>query len=245
MPAIKRCEDCGPDSKLAPFTFPLRLAQRTPLLLEESEGRTDAVCADTAVCLRENGAMTKTEYAQYLASEDWRERRKKFIAEANNECERCDLPRWLASLVYDQDLHVHHLNYQNLGNEESDDLEVLCRRCHEIETFGRSDYGEIKKAECSLCGLDHFNIYSDYCGRCRLLCSMDEPFFFNFDKLNKTGELWWRQEISDAIIHNYIDVPVLLNEIALTLRKCDDQRRNSSQEKGSRETLQPAVPEAF
>jgi hypothetical protein len=75
---------------------------------------------------------------------------------------------------------------------------------------------------------------------------MDEPFFFNFDKLNKTGELWWRQEISDAIIHNYIDIPVLLNEIALTLRKCDDQRRNSShKEKGSRETLQPAVPEAF
>lgn len=187
--------------------------------------------------------MTKTEYAQYLASEDWRERRKKFIAEANNECERCDLPRWLASLVYDQDLHVHHLNYQNLGNEESDDLEVLCRRCHEIETFGRSDYGEIKKAECSLCGLDHFNIYSDYCDRCRLLCSIDEPFFFNFNQLDETGELWWKQEISHAVFYNYIDVPLLLNVISFALAKRHDlvRRRMSS----PKETLQSAMPEAF
>jgi hypothetical protein len=111
--------------------------------------------------------MTKTEYAQYIQSEWWQQRRKQAIAAADNECQRCWLPRWLASLVYDQDLHVHHLNYQNLGNEQPGDLKVLCRRCHEIETFGRSDFREIKKRGCSVCSGEHFDIYSDLCTTCR------------------------------------------------------------------------------
>jgi 5-methylcytosine-specific restriction endonuclease McrA len=175
MPAIKRCEDCGPDSKPAPFTFGAEADATHTLLLEESEGRTDAVCRHSRVPLRENGAMTKTEYAQYTQSEHWQQRRKQAIADAFNQCERCDLPRWIASLIYDQDLHVHHRNYQNLGDEQSEDLEVLCRRCHDIETFGRSDFREIKKAECSLCYSNHFNVYSDYCNTCQLLMGWDRP----------------------------------------------------------------------
>ena len=40
--------------------------------------------------------------------------------------------------LYDQDLHVHHRNYQRVGAELDSDLRSLCRRCHEIETFGES-----------------------------------------------------------------------------------------------------------
>lgn len=123
--------------------------------------------------------MTKTEYAQYLASEHWLERRKQAIELAHHECERCELPRWVASLIYDQDLHVHHLNYQNRGNEQPEDLEVLCRRCHEIETFGRSGYKEIKKAECLACGMPHWDIYSDYCEFCAHLRYTN--FYGHFD----------------------------------------------------------------
>ena len=44
----------------------------------------------------------------------------------------------MSVIAYDQDLHVHHKNYQNIGAELDSDLEVLCRRCHEVETFGES-----------------------------------------------------------------------------------------------------------
>lgn len=113
--------------------------------------------------------MTKTEYAQYIASEEWQQQRKKVIADTRHRCERCELPRWVASLIYDQDLHVHHRNYQNLGNEQRDDLEVLCRRCHELETFGRSDFKAIKECRCTSCEEIHYDTYSDYCPYCERL----------------------------------------------------------------------------
>src|SRR5580704_18493233 len=82
--------------------------------------------------------MTKTEYREYIASEGWQQRRKLFI-EHHYLCNRCGLHRSLAVIAYDQDIHVHHKNYQRLGAELDSDLESLCRRCHEIESFGHSN----------------------------------------------------------------------------------------------------------
>jgi hypothetical protein len=145
--------------------------------------------------------MTKTEYAQYIASKDWRQRRKEPIADAGHKCERCELPRWIARLVYDQDLHVHHVNYKNLGDEQPEDLEVLCRRCHEIEEFGRSDFKEIKKAKCSVCHAKHWNVYSEICDICMVLFSLgDQPLYMRF---NDGGDepLWFEviAELSFAL----------------------------------------------
>jgi hypothetical protein len=81
-------------------------------------------------------------------------------------CYTCTIPRWLAEIAYDQDLNVHHKSYKNLGNEDWDDLEPLCRRCHEIEKFGRSDLRAPKTAECTRCGDTHWNPYSDICVVC-------------------------------------------------------------------------------
>lgn len=80
---------------------------------------------------------TKSEYRKYIASEAWMQRRKVFLS-AHPECERCGVSREMAARVYDQDLHVHHRNYQRVGAELDSDMEALCRRCHEIETFGKS-----------------------------------------------------------------------------------------------------------
>jgi hypothetical protein len=145
--------------------------------------------------------MTKTEYAEYTQSEHWQQRRKGALAYARHACEGCGLPRWVARLVYDQDLHVHHRNYQNHGNEQDEDLEVLCRRCHDIETFGRSDYKEIKKAGCSLCYTDHFNIYSDYCDACRVVFSKEgeERLCFRLDGKDENGEAGWWDVLGDGI----------------------------------------------
>lgn len=80
---------------------------------------------------------TRTSYRQYVASEAWLQRRKLFLMSRPN-CERCGISKEQALEAYDQSLHVHHRNYQRVGCELDSDLEALCRRCHEIETFGKS-----------------------------------------------------------------------------------------------------------
>jgi hypothetical protein len=82
--------------------------------------------------------MLKSEYRSYVASEAWLQRRKQFLWN-HSACERCGISREAAIAAYGQDLHVHHKNYQHVGCESDSDLEALCRRCHEIETFGKSE----------------------------------------------------------------------------------------------------------
>jgi 5-methylcytosine-specific restriction endonuclease McrA len=48
-------------------------------------------------------------------------------------CENCGLSRQESWRSYKQDLQIHHKHYRTYGNEDRDDVEVLCRRCH-IET---------------------------------------------------------------------------------------------------------------
>lgn len=67
--------------------------------------------------------MRNNRYAAYLKSSKWRQRRRAKLQEANYECERKD--------CHERDrLEVHHLTYERLGNERSDDLIVLCQSCH-------------------------------------------------------------------------------------------------------------------
>jgi hypothetical protein len=120
--------------------------------------------------------MTKTEYQAYIASEDWQKRRKAFLL-AFPICIRCGLPRWLAVIAYDQDLHVHHKNYARVGRELDDDLEPLCRRCHEVETFGSSPLHKPKSAPCRVCHEElcwdfTHNSYYGLCDGCRTILDM-------------------------------------------------------------------------
>jgi len=118
-------------------------------------------------------SMTKSEYSAYIASEDWQRRRREYLDQRTYEqlgilhCARCQIPRWLAVIAYDQDLHVHHKNYQHLGSEQAEDLSVLCRRCHELETFGRSTLRAIPLFICKQCDAIHFDPYGDHCESCR------------------------------------------------------------------------------
>jgi hypothetical protein len=116
--------------------------------------------------------MTKTEYRAYIASRHWQSRRKKFLTEFS-ACERCGLYRWLAIIAYDQDLHLHHNSYLNLGAELDEDLSALCKRCHEIETFGTSSLHQVRSKPCEnvalgCCGFDGlvFNVFETKCLGC-------------------------------------------------------------------------------
>lgn len=62
------------------------------------------------------------DYGEYLTSLDWQRRRTRALERANDTCERCG--------TWTRRLEVHHVRYDNLGNEEDDDLVVLCDICH-------------------------------------------------------------------------------------------------------------------
>lgn len=59
-------------------------------------------------------------YSSYLQSEHW-EKARKYVLDSNSVCEFCGNK---------YNLNVHHKTYANIGDEEVDDLIVLCKRCH-------------------------------------------------------------------------------------------------------------------
>jgi hypothetical protein len=123
--------------------------------------------------------MTKMEYREYIASEKWQQKRKQFLR-WHSDCDRCGLPRWLAIIAYDQDLHVHHKSYARIGCEKDDDLEPLCRRCHEVETFGSSALHAPQKYKCEMCDESTFDSCGRFCSACTFLLSLYVGGFSNF-----------------------------------------------------------------
>lgn len=80
--------------------------------------------------------MTKEDYRQYLKSEHWQETRAKRLKIDKNRCYLCGTPKGL---------NVHHIRYNNLGNEDvKSDLVSLCYRCHSmlhrVKDSSRNEY---------------------------------------------------------------------------------------------------------
>ena len=69
-------------------------------------------------------------YREYLLGEHWRSFRSHLLI-TRRGCERCGLSREACRFLYRHDLDVHHLTYQRIGNELPQDVQVLCRFCHE------------------------------------------------------------------------------------------------------------------
>ena len=75
--------------------------------------------------------MDKDEYRNYiLHSAHWRRMREQVLIYAHHMCQRCE-----KNMARD----VHHLTYERLGEEELEDLQAICRECHEF-IHGLSDY---------------------------------------------------------------------------------------------------------
>lgn len=59
----------------------------------------------------------------YYSSSRWKEIRHYMKEKFNYTCQRCGDSK--------SELHVHHTNYNNFGNEDpATDLELLCKKCH-------------------------------------------------------------------------------------------------------------------
>ncbi len=68
--------------------------------------------------------MNAQEYLHYLQSPEWKDRAKECIKHYGERCAVCKCG-WRR-----RTLHVHHLHYQNVGNEQVEDLVVLCKTHH-------------------------------------------------------------------------------------------------------------------
>ena len=80
--------------------------------------------------------MTGNYYHSYLQSSTWKERRSAKLQQAKYKCKRCGERIGL---------QVHHLNYDRLGDERTDDLIVLCRACHWVADVERKGNNELRK----------------------------------------------------------------------------------------------------
>jgi hypothetical protein len=63
----------------------------------------------------------------YLQTDHWRALRTEVICIAIHRCQCC------GTTDDDVNLDVHHLTYERLGFEIPSDLEVLCRKCHNLK----------------------------------------------------------------------------------------------------------------
>ncbi len=68
----------------------------------------------------------RQEYEMYIASDEWKRRRRRAIELAGYCCERCGATAW------DKKLEVHHLTYERMGHEKDSDLMALCPECHAV-----------------------------------------------------------------------------------------------------------------
>jgi hypothetical protein len=162
-------------------------------------------------------AITKDTHKKYLASPEWKARREEHFNEVpwNIYCWKCDMPRWLSELVYRQDLHVHHLSYENVGKEDPEDLQSLCARCHEIETWGKSDLPEIKSSKCRVCGCRHWDRRSDICPVCSSLIG-NNPFWATYDvlyKVNPETGISILETISKVILEKHVGTAGRVREL--------------------------------
>ena len=74
------------------------------------------------------------EYVKYMNSEKWQIIRKKVIEKYNGVCFYC----------LEKGTDVHHLNYDNFGDEPLSDLALLCRKCHKEEHENNPNLSYVK-----------------------------------------------------------------------------------------------------
>ena len=61
------------------------------------------------------------KYSVYILSKEWRTRCKEFYARYGRRCAACGDT---------EKIHLHHMSYRHLGNEEDGELAPLCKYCH-------------------------------------------------------------------------------------------------------------------
>lgn len=71
-----------------------------------------------------------TEYNRYMKSDEWGKKRAERLALDEDKCVMCGRPNGVQKDGKTPILQVHHIHYNNLGNEPLEDLVSLCAGCH-------------------------------------------------------------------------------------------------------------------
>lgn len=69
----------------------------------------------------------KEKYHRYLKSKKWQSFKNRVKAQRNHKCEVCGISGFKTAL------HVHHLTYERVFDENPIDVQVLCVDCHQKE----------------------------------------------------------------------------------------------------------------
>ena len=70
---------------------------------------------------RAENVKSSKEYEEYIKSSEWQETRQRILKRDAFRCVLCGTTK---------NLHVHHITYENLGEEKDADLVTLCDYCH-------------------------------------------------------------------------------------------------------------------
>jgi len=64
------------------------------------------------------------KYSTYIKSKEWEDMKKLIFEWRGKRCQLC----WRD----DKPVHVHHITYKRIGNEDPRDLLVVCETCHKF-----------------------------------------------------------------------------------------------------------------
>lgn len=115
---------------------PRKKSKRKPRYLVDS--------MDITAGTQETPPKTRKQlYQEYINSKEWKLKRDEFKERFGNQCAMCDSGKNLA---------IHHLNYDNVGNETINDVVCLCKGCHFDAHKGRLTIWKFTREE-----REHFN----------------------------------------------------------------------------------------
>jgi hypothetical protein len=123
-----QCQECG---KLLPNHLPHRLATaETPdvdlVALKRCREREEQRWKDQVRFWDEKRERERAEWFEkhneYLLTDKWQEKREAVLAREDNLCQGCR-----SALA----VHIHHLSYENWGDELLFQLVAVCQDCHQ------------------------------------------------------------------------------------------------------------------
>jgi hypothetical protein len=118
------CPKCG--IKIKTRNLPSHLHSRCPAIFTKGQRQPYKHKRNRRANVQKINPRTKAGYALYNQTQHWKETRRRKLESVNCVCELC---RGVA-------VQAHHLHYKTLWHETNEDLQALCRDCHQLTHFG-------------------------------------------------------------------------------------------------------------
>ncbi|MBZ9650863.1 HNH endonuclease [Psychroflexus montanilacus] len=123
----EQCENCGGRIKTPPLSFKkfeFKISGLFDINLINKYHENRNIELEELRTQKKMYDLNNSRYALYhiyLASEEWKEKRELVLKRDNNLCQKCKK---------EDAEDVHHLTYENFGNEKLTELISVCRKCH-------------------------------------------------------------------------------------------------------------------